>query len=167
MGFIESYKHLEKLCGEILNDDRRLSAYIDEMVNTPNGSVYVQGWNNDLKQLKHYRWIRNQIAHEPGCTEANMCGSNDALWLDMFHSRIMNQTDPLAQYYKVIRSQTASKAKQVYKTETQNYTYSQQANKNKKSSWEITLIIGFAIIISFVIGILIIAAVMLFVSRIL
>ena len=33
MGFIESYKHLEKLCGEVLNDDRRISAYIDEMIN--------------------------------------------------------------------------------------------------------------------------------------
>lgn len=32
MGFIESYKHLEKLCGEVLNDDRRISAYIDEMI---------------------------------------------------------------------------------------------------------------------------------------
>ncbi len=35
MGFIESYKHLEKICGEVLNDDRRISAYIDEMLNTP------------------------------------------------------------------------------------------------------------------------------------
>ena len=39
MGFIESYKHLEKLCGEVLNDDRRISAYIDEMINTPRGSL--------------------------------------------------------------------------------------------------------------------------------
>ena len=29
MGFIESYKRLEKLCGDLLNDDRRVSAYID------------------------------------------------------------------------------------------------------------------------------------------
>ena len=65
MGFIESYKHLEKLCGEVLNDDRRISAYIDEMINTPRGSYLVRGWDDDLKQLKHYRWVRNQIAHEP------------------------------------------------------------------------------------------------------
>ena len=65
MGFIESYKHLEKLCGEVLNDDRRISAYIDEMINTPRGSYLVKGWDDDLKQLKHYRWVRNQIAHEP------------------------------------------------------------------------------------------------------
>ena len=32
MGFIDSYKHLGKMCGEVLNDDRRVSAYIDEML---------------------------------------------------------------------------------------------------------------------------------------
>ena len=58
MGFIESYKHLEKICGEIMNDERRLSAYIDEMLKKPNGAFYVIGWNEDLKQLKHYRWVR-------------------------------------------------------------------------------------------------------------
>ena len=60
MGFIEAYKRLEKLCGEILNDDRRISAYIDEMVNAPRGSYLVSGWDDDLKKLKHYRWVRNQ-----------------------------------------------------------------------------------------------------------
>ena len=55
MGFIDSYKHLEKLCGEVLNDDRRLPAYIDEMESTPNGYRYVPSWNEDLKKLKHYR----------------------------------------------------------------------------------------------------------------
>ena len=38
MGFNDSYKHLEKLCGEVLNDDRRISAYIDEMLNLSNRS---------------------------------------------------------------------------------------------------------------------------------
>ena len=31
MEFMNAYKHLEKLCGDILNDERRISAYIDEM----------------------------------------------------------------------------------------------------------------------------------------
>ena len=42
MGFIESYKHLEKLCGEVLNDDRRISAYIDEMINRMNVAFMVE-----------------------------------------------------------------------------------------------------------------------------
>lgn len=54
-----------------------------------------------MKNLKHYRWVRNQISHEPGCSEENMCEPEDARWLDRFYSRIMNQTDPLALYRKV------------------------------------------------------------------
>ena len=106
MGFIDSYKHLDKLCGEVMNDDKRLSAYIDEMLKTTWGARLVGGWEDDLKQLKHYRWIRNQIAHEPDCREENMCEPNDALWLDHFYSRIMNQTDPLALYAKATKPRT-------------------------------------------------------------
>ena len=91
MGFIDSYKHLEKLCGEVMNDDRRISAYIDEMLSIPRGPYYVKTWNEDLKKLKHYRWIRNQISHEPDCTEENMCEPEDELWLDEFYYRIMHQ----------------------------------------------------------------------------
>jgi hypothetical protein len=105
MGFIDAYKRLEKLCGEILNDDRRISAYIDEMVNAPRGSYLVSGWEDDLKKLKHYRWIRNQIVHNPDCTEENMCDSNDTQWILNFYARIMNQTDPLTLYHKAIHQQ--------------------------------------------------------------
>lgn len=113
MGFSDSYKHLEKLCGEILNDDRRISAYIDEMQNTPRGSFYVRRWDEDLKKLKHYRWIRNQIAHEPGCTEENMCEFGDSAWLDDFYSRIMNGTDPLTLYHKATTTRTTNKSNQM------------------------------------------------------
>lgn len=51
MSFISSYKHLEKLCGEVFNDNRRISAYIDEMQSTPNGAFYVHSWDEDLKML--------------------------------------------------------------------------------------------------------------------
>lgn len=114
MGFIDSYKHLEKLCGEILNDERKVSAYIDEMINTPRGVCLVRGWNEDLKKLKHYRWVRNQIVHEPGCAEENMCSPEDALWLDDFYSRIMNQSDPLALYYKAANVRSKQRPKEDY-----------------------------------------------------
>ena len=72
MEFMNSYKHLEKICGEIFNDKRCVSAYIDEMIKNPNGSFYVEGWNSDLKQLKHYRWVRNKIVHEFDCYEEDL-----------------------------------------------------------------------------------------------
>lgn len=161
MGFIESYKHLEKLCGEVLNDDRRISAYIDEMINTPRGSYLVRGWSNDLKQLKHYRWVRNQIAHEPDCTEQNMCEPSDTVWLDNFYSRIMNQTDPLALYSKAAKFRQVSNSTQPRKAETPIYTYPQQVSNHKKSSQKP---VG---CIVFLICVLVIAAAIVLISKIL
>lgn len=100
MGFMTSYKHLEKLCGDVMGDQRRLSAYIEEMERKPMGPRYVAGWNEDLRRLKHYRWVRNQIVHDPDCEEEDLCAPADADWLEDFYDRIMEQTDPLALYRK-------------------------------------------------------------------
>ena len=108
MGFIDEYKRLEKLCGDLLNDDRRISAYIEQMQANPCGAYYVKNWEADLKQLKHCRWIRNKIVHEPNCTEENMSTPLDTQWIVGFYSRILNQTDPLALYYKAIRECSAA-----------------------------------------------------------
>ena len=98
MGFIAAYKHLDKLCGEILNDRKGITAYIEEMERTPRGAFYSRGWNSDYKQLKYYRWVRNQIAHKPDCDEDNMTGPEDDAWLEAFYDRIMEQADPLSLY---------------------------------------------------------------------
>lgn len=98
MGFIDSYKRLEKLCGDMMQCDRPVTAYIDAMKAARSGAYYVAGWESDLRQLKHYRWVRNQIVHEPGCTEETMCEAGDAAWIDQFYKRILTQTDPLALY---------------------------------------------------------------------
>lgn len=138
MGFIDSYKNLEKICGEILNDNRRLSAYIDEMNRILNGSYHVNGWDDDLKQLKHYRWIRNQIVHQPDCTEENMCEPEDTQWLNNFYSRIMNQTDPLAMYAKATKPRTSAKPTQTYKPESVTYNYSQSNPKQTHKTESVT-----------------------------
>lgn len=113
MSFLESYKHLEKLCGEVMSDERRISAYIDEMANTPRGPYLVPGWDADLKRLKYYKRIRNQIAHDPDCNESNMCDPGDAEWLEDFYSRIINQTDPLALYAQAVRYRPTENVKQM------------------------------------------------------
>lgn len=133
MGFIESYKHLEKICGEMMDDERRLSVYIDEMLKRPSGAFYVSGWNEDLKQLKYYRWVRNQISHEPGCTEENMCKPSDTIWLDNFYERIMEQTDPLALYYQATKPRKTQNHQETYDT-LENDTYSQTYKHNGKTS---------------------------------
>lgn len=115
MGFIDSFKSLEKLCGEIYSTNHGISAYIEEMIRLSDGPLLIPSWDEDLKQLKHYRWTRNKIAHEPGCTEETMCKPEDAKWLDDFHSRIIESKDPLSLYYK---AKTPKKAKATKKADS-------------------------------------------------
>ena len=55
MQFINSYKKLEKIFNEKYNTKHGVSIYIKEMARRKDGSKYVSTWNQDLKQLKHYR----------------------------------------------------------------------------------------------------------------
>lgn len=154
MSFNESYKRLEKLCNEIYGDNYGVSRYIDEMINTPNGSRYVCGWDEDLKQLKHYRWVRNQIAHEPDCTEENMCEESDAQWLDDFRARLMSSNDPLAKYRKA-RNNIYKEQKAV----PQNYTHIQQTlDFEEPSQKSVGLRIAIACILVFIVSIIAVAA---------
>lgn len=146
MGFIDSYKRLEKLCGEVMNDERKISAYIEEMQSKPNGSSKVPGWDTDLKKLKHYRWVRNKIAHEPDCTEKNMCEPADEQWLDEFYSRIINQKDPLALYQKSKTSVTAH-----HQSHKKN---KKRISKRKRKLYKTLIIIALcilAIVIAFIV----------------
>ncbi len=126
VGFMDSYKRLEKLCGDVLNDDRRISAYIDEMLSTVHAEYFVAGWNEDLKKLKHYRWIRNQIVHNPDFSE-DSCTDEDVRWIDNFYNRIMRQTDPLALYREATKPKNKPTPKPVrernYYDEPQNSDY--------------------------------------------
>lgn len=100
MGFIDEYKRLEKLCGQALGQEGRVTAYIDAMRAIPDGGRYVSTWQEDLKRLKHYRWMRNRIVHEPDCNEKNMCSHEDAKWLRNFCTRLEKHADPLTLYLK-------------------------------------------------------------------
>ena len=151
MGFIDSYKRLEKLCSEIYNDNHGISSYIDEMINKPGGARYVPGWDEDLKRLKHYRWVRNQIVYDPGCTEENMCEYGDAQWLDNFRSRIMAANDPLAQYRKARNPQPTQRPRQTYTPEPRNYTYPQRTSTPQRSAGCLTYVIGVLVVVAAVI----------------
>ena len=148
MSFIDSYKRLEKLCNEIYGDNHGLSSYIDEMINNPSGSRYVAGWDEVLKQLKHYRWVRNQIVHEPDCTEDNMCEPGDAEWLESFHLRIMSASDPLSMYRKARNPQVTQKPRQTYTPEPRTYTYPQRTSASQRSAGCLTYIIGVLVVVA-------------------
>lgn len=106
MGFMNSYKRLDNLCRDM--NGIGVTGYIQDMERTPNGND-IPGWKEDYLQLKHYRHIRNQIAHQNDADEENMCSDGDAVWIENFYQRIMEQSDPLALSYKAARSRSADK----------------------------------------------------------
>ena len=131
---MNSYKHLEKLCGEIMRDERRVSAYIDEMTCTPFGPSLVAGWNNDLKKLKHYRHIRNLIAHEPDCSEDSLCVPSDAVWIENFCTRILNSSDPLSLYRRALAEQRKAQAKSLPQPQDLDFENTVRTNENFSKS---------------------------------
>ena len=137
VGFIKSYKHLDNLCKDI--NGIGVTGYINDMEDRPSAEYRIAGWKQDYLKLKHYRYIRNQIAHENYAEEENMSSPEDTVWLDNFYNRIMNQTDPLALYYQATKPRTIQRPPkmqnqpQIYHTSTNN-TYNQTYKHNKKTS---------------------------------
>lgn len=115
MGFMNSYKRLDNLCKDM--NGKGVSGYIEDMERNPNGNYFIADWKNDYKTLKHYRYIRNKIAHDNYADEDNMCSEEDTEWLETFYKRILNQNDPLALYYE------ATKPKPVNKKSTNSETH--------------------------------------------
>ena len=97
-----------------------------------------QGWVEDLKCLKHYRWVRNQIVHDPNSSEENMCDLSDAQWIDNFYDRIMKQGDPLAMYQKATKPRPVAKPKPLRQSPQAQYTYSVQPVYSKKKAKKAT-----------------------------
>lgn len=96
--FFDEYKRLDALCRDMLNAERGVSEYIEQMETArAEGERLVPGWKDDYYALKHLRWLRNQIAHEAG---AAGCEAGDLARLRAFHSRALKQQDPLAMLHR-------------------------------------------------------------------
>ena len=106
MGFMESYKRLDNLCRDM--NGIGVSGYLSGMEEVRSGAFVVPSWRTDYQQLRHYRHIRNRIAHEVNATEELLCTPEDTAWIEAFHQRILCQTDPLAAYARSHRPQTSS-----------------------------------------------------------
>lgn len=98
MGFMASYKRLDNLCKDM--NQIGVSGYISDMEDLGTEILSVPEWKDDYYKLKHYRYIRNQIAHENDADEETLCSSEDIKWVEDFHAKIMTQNDPLALHYK-------------------------------------------------------------------
>lgn len=95
--FQEQYKQLDALCKDLFSSKEGVSVYISEMELTDfQFRKYVYNWESIYKTLKHLRWIRNQLAHEVGAFNSDICTDYDLKCLTDFYNSILNRTDPLA-----------------------------------------------------------------------
>lgn len=125
--FQEEYKRLDSLCRDVFASRDGVSEYIRQMelVSYADRKYYAD-WETDYKQLKHLRWIRNQLAHEVGTLDGNFCTDTQIEWLKNFHQKILNVSDPLS-----VISKGKLEAEQQYKQYREYRKNSPSVSKNK------------------------------------
>lgn len=133
--FQETYKRLDRLCKDYLSSNEGVSEYIRQMENTAwIDRRYVVSWEADYKQLKHVRWVRNQLAHEVGTLEAGICTTDDLNYIKDFYNRILNGNDPFTLIRKAKEiEREQQKEKQRLHPKATTVANSQQ---QKRSLWD-------------------------------
>lgn len=112
--FLDEYKYVDKICREMFGTEKGVTAYIEQLDETPMTVRYwITEWNNEYRQLKHIRWLRNQIVHSTGNVE---CTQSDLDWLKDFHNRLLTQQDLLAKARRVIQESQIQRQQQQAKT---------------------------------------------------
>lgn len=142
----EEFKYVDNICRDMYRAEKGVTTYIEQMEMTPQAvSSRIPQWEYDYKQLKHVRWVRNQISHEicyVECTEA------DVNWLKDFHNRLLNCQDPLALLNAAsTRTQTNNKA--TYNQPPSDYypyNYPEKDRNNNLWLWIVLLIVGLAVV---------------------
>ena len=105
---MESYKHLDKICREIFNSDKGITTYIDTMQEINDGNRKLPFWDDVLRKLKNYRYMRNMYVHDVDTSQYDICTKEDIVWLDKFYNSIMETTDPLAEYRRMKKAEKRS-----------------------------------------------------------
>ena len=90
--FLEVYKALDELCKQILDSERGISCYIEEMEKC---GAKVE-FSSDYKNLKRLRHIRNRLVHDADSFDIPLCEEKDIMYLEDFRSKIISLRDPLA-----------------------------------------------------------------------
>ena len=60
---------------------------------------------HEYNKLKHYRWVRNKIAHEADIKESDLYTDEDIKWLKSFYNKISKEKDQLSIYKKIKQEQ--------------------------------------------------------------
>ena len=133
--FMDLYKRTDRFIKDAYSSSEGVSEYIRSMescFNRGNGSV--QGWKGDYDNLKHMRWIRNQLAHEVSY-DSDICSFDDYEWLDNFYKRLFSATDPLGELRKLEMTPSAKQDKNTtdyQQKQSFEIRYSQVNNTNRR-----------------------------------
>lgn len=112
--FFEAFRLADKICKEELgtqDDNGKLGVtlYIKEMERCDrDGSAMVKNWNDDYKRLRRLVGERNELAHGVSVTSLT---ESDVEYINGFHSRLLDASDPLSLLRKARRAAIAPKPK--------------------------------------------------------
>lgn len=137
--FQEEYKRLDALCQDLFSSSNGVTEYLREMEFT--SQTYcrlVLDWNEYYQRLKHYRHIRNKLAHEVGAFDYEQCTKEDVLWLTNFYQMILRREDPLAVVRQIKRQQMEMQQPKVERNtnSTEIIPNKPQQSVKKKSLWQ-------------------------------
>ena len=97
--FFEAYKRLDRLCSDIYGCQNGVSQYIDDLEHTSySDRLAVPTIEQTYRELKHLRWIRNQIAHDSG--QFPFSEEQDVRSVNDFFDAILKGNDPLTRLRK-------------------------------------------------------------------
>lgn len=102
--FLEIYKRFEKVLSDMFFCEHGVSEYISVMeTKEKDYPIYcskISCWKEDYKNLKHLRWLRNQITHNVD-DKGGFCNTNDLIMLNNLYNKILHQEDALALLLKL------------------------------------------------------------------
>ncbi len=118
--FMDLYKRTDRFIKDAYSSSEGVSEYIRLMdTDFIRGSTNIRGWKSDYNNLKHIRWIRNQLAHEVSYN-SDICSVIDYEWLEEFYKRLFSSDDPLATLRKI---DMKAATERVGKRQTDNGSY--------------------------------------------
>lgn len=111
--FMDLYKRTDRFLKDAYSSSEGVSEYIRLMEASFNrGNANIRGWKSDYDNLKHIRWIRNQLAHEVSY-DSDICLPSDYEWLEDFYNRLFSATDPLGRLRRFDDFASSNKAKPI------------------------------------------------------
>ena len=96
MEFFDEYKRLDAALKNKYSTKTGVTSYIENMNRIHDAERFVTNWREDYKALKHYRWLRNKLAHEAN-NDVDL-NKGDLAGLKKFYANVSKNKDPYAVY---------------------------------------------------------------------